>query len=562
MAPKIIEHALANPWQSLQTLALAFFTYRVIQYIVYLIDAFFVSPLRHVPGPKSYIVFGQYALFYERYFALGGHKPHVVRNQQHYKYGDVVRTGANAISVRAPEMVAEVIIKEDYPKSENARWLFGPNMREALFSIVERDEHKRLRRLMSGGFSISGVAKMEPLMQAVFFDLQKYIDELIDQAGGVATVDIWTLLHGAGTDVLGKKYFMARIGDEPCKCLVSHILGITTYGRPFDSIRNPHPPIVDFVESTFKYLSSTASLPIIRKVPFLKVNTEYKKKEDMALNLCKEIVAERKIPENRRFDNLQHLVDGVYNDGEKIETSTIYHNLFGLLVAGADSTAGAMGFTLKYLIQNPDILKKCQAELDTCKPDPQGLVLQSDVKGLPYLSSCQKEALRLGTGRDFQRVAPRDTVLGGYQIPAGTEVNVCRYALHRGPWWKNPDDFNPDRFGAAGDGDEIGAFAPFSLGSRNCIGKNFAWQEMRVLVANLLRRYDFEDIPGQDEECGIWSEFVANLDVTFPPLIFTFLGLRLQSEMPSSQPYAQEQQVYVSDPSQSVVGICFASHGY
>ncbi|KXS20118.1 cytochrome P450 [Gonapodya prolifera JEL478] len=482
MGLAIIDHYFGTPSQSFQTLFLAFLYYKVFEYILYLYDAFVLSPLRNVPGNPWYVIFGQYALFYERYFALGGHKPHVIRNQLHYKYGPVIRVGARAISVCSPELVQEVIVKEDYPKSETARWLFGPNMREALFSIVEKEVHKRLRRLMSGGFSISGVAKMEPLMQTVYMDLQTYIEELIDKNGGEATMDIWTLVHGAGTD----------------------ILGITTFGRSFDSIRNPHPPIVDFVESTFKYLSSTASLPVIRKIPFLNVNVEYHKKEANALKMCDEIVAERKLPEKKRSDNLQLLVDGVYNDGEKIDRDTIYHNLFGLLVAGADSTAGAMGFTMKYLIQNPTFLTQCQSELDACPVDSRGLISQSVVKSLPFLSSCQKEALRLGTGRDFQRVAPRDVVLGGFQVPAGTEVNCCRYALHRGPWWKNPDEYQPARFGAAGDGDEIGAFAPFSLGTRNCIGKNFAWQEMRVIVANLLRRYEFEDIPGQDEECGIW----------------------------------------------------------
>jgi hypothetical protein len=55
-------------------------------------------------------------MLYERYFMMGGHVPHVVRNAQHYKYGPVVRTSANGVSVADPDLATEILIKKDYPK--------------------------------------------------------------------------------------------------------------------------------------------------------------------------------------------------------------------------------------------------------------------------------------------------------------------------------------------------------------------------------------------------------------------------------------------------------------
>lgn len=55
-------------------------------------------------------------MLWERYFGMGGDVPHHVRNAQHYKYGPVVRTGPNAVSIADPELTLEILVKKDYPK--------------------------------------------------------------------------------------------------------------------------------------------------------------------------------------------------------------------------------------------------------------------------------------------------------------------------------------------------------------------------------------------------------------------------------------------------------------
>lgn len=159
-----------------------------------------------------------------------------------------------------------------------------------------------------------------------------------------------------------------------------------------------------------------------------------------------------------------------------------------MLTAGSDSTSGAMGFTFIETLRHPEWIPKIQAEVDAAPLDEKGLITAQTARDtMPTFQACIKETLRMYTGRDFQRVAPEDVELKGYVIPQGAEVNVARYALHRGPWWTEPDSYKPERFLGAdgisgGDKDEDvgkGMYAPFSLGVRNCIGMNFAWQVRR-----------------------------------------------------------------------------------
>jgi cytochrome P450 len=158
-----------------------------------------------------------------------------------------------------------------------------------------------------------------------------------------------------------------------------------------------------------------------------------------------------------------------------------------MLTAGSDSTSGAMGYFFISIMRNPQWIPKIMAEIDAAPLGENGLITAQTVRDtMPIFQACMKETLRLYTGRDFQRVAPEDVELKGHLIPAGAEVNVSRYGLHRGPWWAEPDAFKPERFlGAGSEGAEEpgkaeelmkGAYAPFSLGVRDCIGKNFAWQ--------------------------------------------------------------------------------------
>merc|ERR1712039_209042 len=105
-----------------------------------------------------------------------------------------------------------------------------------------------------------------------------------------------------------------------------------------------------------------------------------------------------------------------------------------------------------------------------------------------------KETLRLYPPASgiTPRTAPRDAILGGYSLPAGTSVWVSIYALHHDPeTWERPSEFDPSRFLSPAAPPHPYAWMPFSSGHRVCIGMNFAWMEMRIVLAELLRNFEW-----------------------------------------------------------------------
>ncbi|MDB5999590.1 MAG: cytochrome, partial [Rhizobacter sp.] len=109
----------------------------------------------------------------------------------------------------------------------------------------------------------------------------------------------------------------------------------------------------------------------------------------------------------------------------------------------------------------------------------------------------------------FSRRAVADDVLGGFHVPAGTDVFICPYLLHRhAAHWENPDEFVPERFTpSAAAGRHRFAFLPFSAGPRFCIGSGFAMAEMATHLTMVARRFRLEYVGPSPVE----AEFQINL---------------------------------------------------
>jgi cytochrome P450 len=164
--------------------------------------------------------------------------------------------------------------------------------------------------------------------------------------------------------------------------------------------------------------------------------------------------------------------------------------------AGHETTATALLWWSWLMASHPQAQARAATEIDTAlkghPPDAGAMQV------LPWLSATLKEAMRLfpPVAALMTRRLTRDIELGGVRLPTGTLVRVTPWFLHRDPrWWpREPEAFRPERFldaTDAGDAEAIprGAYIPFGLGPRVCLGQHFAQLEMTLIAAMLLQRF-------------------------------------------------------------------------
>lgn len=183
--------------------------------------------------------------------------------------------------------------------------------------------------------------------------------------------------------------------------------------------------------------------------------------------------------------------------GERLDPKNIRHQILTFLAAGHETSAGVLAFALHYLSIHPELADRARAEIDTIWT---GKELEFEqVAKLRYVRRIVDETLRLWpTAPGYFRKAKQDTLLGGrYPFEKGEWVFVVLLQLHRHPLWGGDlESFDPDRFLP----ENIRArhsqlYKPFGTGLRACLGRQFAYHEMQLVLATILRQYDLEPDP-------------------------------------------------------------------
>lgn len=176
-------------------------------------------------------------------------------------------------------------------------------------------------------------------------------------------------------------------------------------------------------------------------------------------------------------------------------------------MAGSTSTAVCITFIFAHLCRNQDQIKKLQAEVDSCW-DGQ-VPLEASMlgpAGAPYLQGVIDEALRLWppAPAGMQRRTPEGGIIvDGQLVPENTLVSVTPMAIQRDErYYSKPNEFIPERWVDSQRPSEFNhepkAFIPFTVGQFACLGKNLAYQELRMFVGKVVRNFDLAFAPGFD----------------------------------------------------------------
>uniref|UniRef100_A0A667HUF1 Cytochrome P450 family 4 subfamily A member 11 n=1 Tax=Lynx canadensis TaxID=61383 RepID=A0A667HUF1_LYNCA len=200
-----------------------------------------------------------------------------------------------------------------------------------------------------------------------------------------------------------------------------------------------------------------------------------------------------KVRSKRHLDFLDILRFAKMEDGSSMPDKDLCAEVDTFMFEGHDTTASGISWILYALATHPEHQQQCREEVQSLLGD------EDHLDQMPYTTMCIKEALQLyppvpGIGRELSKPI---SFPDGRSLPKGFLLMLSFYCLHHNPKvWPNPEVFDPSQY-APGSARHSHAFLPFSGGSRNCIGKQFAMNEMKVAVTLTLLRFELVPDPSR-----------------------------------------------------------------
>ncbi|CAI7662150.1 unnamed protein product [Penicillium glandicola] len=461
---------------ALLKLSLTLIPLHLIGLIVYNI---YFHPLSKYPGRKS---MAATRLPYIR-IILSGRFPQETK-RLHQQYGDVVRIAPDELSfIDSTAWKAIYGTRVGHGQKAKDYRFYGPPIEGAPGIIVSNDaDHSRFRRLLSHAFSDSSLRGQEPIIQSYVDLLMQRLHEKIE--GGTKAVDMVAWYNFTTFDIIGDLAF----------------------GEPFDCLKNAdYHQWVSIIFSTIKYAAySNVSLRLPGSKYILSYITPKHviSQRSTHLALTKKKVQGRITKSNERPDFFGNILK--HENTEKgISIPEMVTNGSTLIIAGSETTATLLSGVTYLLLRNPRVLAKLQHEVRSAFTKEEEINLESCNK-LEYCLAVLTETLRVyppvAVGLPRIVDAQGDMIAGNW-VPGGTVVSVSHLAASHSPTnFTDAEQFIPERHldDPRFVNDNKNAMQPFSFGPRNCIGRNLAYVEMRIILARMVFNFDME--LGQPEE--------------------------------------------------------------
>ncbi|GKT41806.1 cytochrome P450 monooxygenase aclL [Colletotrichum spaethianum] len=428
----------------------------------------------------------------------------------HQRYGDIVRIAPDELAFADPSAWKEIMGHriggglnggKTPPEFEKADVFYRPieGLPRNIITALG-PEHAMLRRQLSHGFSDRSLREQEPV-------IMKYVDLFINRLRGtIGGRQDCGLDNGDDTVTEGKKDWQPK-QKPPADLTLWYnyctfdIIGDLAFGEPFGCLEdgNLHPwvrVIFQMVKAGI-VLQTGNHFSLLRRLITTVLSTRAMRDRRLQHQKMTMQKLVRRIELGEREGPRADLMEGLLrkkNDWnltlDQLESSASI-----IIIAGSETTATLLSGVTYLLLKNPEKMEKLVHEVRAAFAREEEIDLTS-VNKLTYMLACLDEALRIyppvPTG--LPRTTPEGgAVISGVFVPEKTLVAVHQWAMyHNEKNFKNHSAFHPERF--MGDpeyaSDRKEAFQPFHLGPRNCLGKNLAYVEMRIILARLLWNFD------------------------------------------------------------------------
>ncbi|MEU5401125.1 cytochrome P450 [Streptomyces sp. NPDC005963] len=383
--------------------------------------------------------------------------------------GEFVRVDIGTLPVcfaTSPALVHEVTVNKarSFEKGrlfQRVRPLVGNGL-----ATADGDTHRRHRRLMQPMFhrqQISGYVEV----------MGRHADALAESWTPGQRVDVHREVTSLTIRTLAETLFSAEIGRQAVDT-VSRELPVVMKNM---LMRTASPQLLDGLPLWRSFDRATANMRSV--IDRLVVQTRAAG------------------PRDGRADLLSVLLEARDADtGEALTDEEVRDELVTILFAGSETTASVLSWALHHLSLHPEIARAAAVEIEEVTGGED--VGFADVPRLSLIQRVLDESLRLHGVVLLMRRALEPVEIGGYTLPAGTEVAFSLYALHRDPTiYSAPDVFDPDRWLPERRAElPREAVVPFGSGNRKCIGDAFAWTQATVALATILRRWRLGSVEG------------------------------------------------------------------
>ncbi|XP_069837669.1 cytochrome P450 4A25-like [Dendropsophus ebraccatus] len=228
---------------------------------------------------------------------------------------------------------------------------------------------------------------------------------------------------------------------------------------------------------------------------------------DKVIKLRKESLKQEteleKMKQKRHLDFLDILLCAKDENGQGLSDEDLRAEVDTFMFEGHDTTASGISWIFYCMAKYPEYQEKCREEIREVLGE-RSTVQWEDLGKLPYTTMCIKESIRLYPPVPVvsRKLEEPITFFDGRSLPKGAVVFLNIFCMNRSPSvWDNPEDFDPLRFAPENTSKRHShVFIPFSAGSRNCIGQNFAMNEMKVALALTLPRFELSMDPDNEPQ--------------------------------------------------------------